>query len=65
MEEEKQDNAWHTYCLRAAIEVLPSKTEKTTEELVPKEYHKFLIVFFKGESEQMPLRKPWNLKETF
>ena len=39
------------------------------EELVPKEYHKFLKVFSKGESECMPLRKPWNhtidLKDTF
>ena len=39
------------------------------EELVPKEYHKFLKVFSKGESERMPLRKPWDhaidLKDTF
>ena len=46
-------------------------TEKTPEELVPKEYHKFLKVFLKKESEHMPLRKPhgWDhaidLKDTF
>ena len=43
--------------------------EKTPEELVPKEYHKFLKVFLKKESECMLLWKPWNhtidLKETF
>ena len=43
--------------------------EKTPEELVPKEYHKFLKVFSKKEFERMPLRKPWDhaidLKDTF
>ena len=43
--------------------------EKTPEELVPKEYHKFLKVFLKQESECMPQRKPWDhaidLKDTF
>ena len=34
--------------------------EKTPEELVPKEYHKFLKVFSKKESECMPLQKPWD-----
>ena len=69
MEKEEQESAWHTYHLRATTEILPLKTEKTTEELVPKEYHKFLKVFSKGESEHMPLRKPWDhaidLKDTF
>ena len=44
-------------------------TEKTSEELVPKEYHKFFKVFLKKESECMPLWKPWNhvidLKDMF
>ncbi|KIN95279.1 hypothetical protein M404DRAFT_77131, partial [Pisolithus tinctorius Marx 270] len=31
----------------------------TTEELVPKEYHQYLKVFSKEESERMPHRKPW------
>ena len=47
----------------------PIKTEKTTEEMVPKEYHKYLKVFSKKESEWMPIRKPWDhaieLKESF
>ncbi|KIN98762.1 hypothetical protein M404DRAFT_31083 [Pisolithus tinctorius Marx 270] len=41
----------------------------TTEELVLKEYHQYLKVFLKEESERMPLHKPWDhaidLKETF
>ena len=59
-EKEEQESAWYTYYLRAATEVLSPKTEKNTEELVPKEYHKFLKVFSKGESERMPLRNPWD-----
>ena len=55
LEAEEQENAWHAYYLRVATEILPLKTEKTTEELVPKEYHKFLKVFSKGESKHMPL----------
>ena len=39
-----------------ALEVQQEKPkEKTPEELVPKEYHKFLKVFSKKESERMPL----------
>ena len=34
--------------------------DKTPEELVPKEYHKFLKVFLKKESKHMPLQKPWD-----
>ena len=55
VEKEEQESAWHTYHLRATIEILPPKTEKTMEKLVPEEYHKFLKVFSKGESERMPL----------
>ena len=69
VEKEEQESTWYTYCLRATTETLPLKTEKTTEKLVPKEYHKFLKVFSKGESEHMPLRKPWDhaidLKDMF
>ena len=43
--------------------------EKTPEELVPKEYHKFLKIFLKKESEHMLLWKPWDhaidLKDMF
>ena len=39
------------------------------EELVPKEYHKYLKVFSKEELERMLIRKPWDhaieLKDTF
>ena len=47
----------------------PKKVEKTAEELGPKEYHQYLKVFSKEESERMPIRKPWDhvieLKDTF
>ena len=69
VEKEEQESAWHAYYLRAATEILPLRTKKTTEKLVPEEYHKFLKVFSKGESECMPLRKPWDhaidLKDMF
>ena len=39
------------------------------EELVPKEYHKYLKVFSKEELERMMIRKPWDhvieLKDMF
>ena len=38
----------------------PRKVEKIAEELVPKEYHKYVKVFLKEKSERMPIRKPWN-----
>ena len=45
------------------------KIEKTVEELVPKEYHQYLKVFSKEESERMLIRKPWDhaieLKDMF
>ena len=52
------------------LEVQQEKpAEKTPEELVPKEYHKFLKVFLKKDSEHMPLWKSWdhtiNLKDMF
>ena len=53
-----------------ALEVQQEKPkEKAPEELVPKEYHKFLKVFLKKESECMLLQKPWDhaidLKDMF
>ena len=53
-----------------ALEAQQEKSkEKTPEQLVPKEYHKFLKVFSKKESKRMPLRKPWDhaidLKDMF
>ncbi|KIO10915.1 hypothetical protein M404DRAFT_72942, partial [Pisolithus tinctorius Marx 270] len=35
------------------------KMGKTPEELVPKAYCEYLLVFSEKESEHMPLRKPW------
>ena len=61
------------YQVHETIRVLEAQQEKpkekTSEELVPKEYHKFLKVFLKKESEHMLLWKPWDhaidLKDTF
>ena len=43
--------------------------KKTVEELIPKEYHKYLSVFKEKESEWMPTWKAWDhridLKGTF
>ena len=55
---------------RHALQVQKEKlTEKTSKELVSKEYHKFLKVFSKKESECMSLWKPWDytidLKDMF
>ena len=56
-----------TICVHKAQQEKPK--EKTPEELVPKEYHKFLEVFSKKESEHMLLWKPWDhaidLKDMF
>ena len=45
------------------------KSDPRPEGLVPKEYHKYLKVFSKKESESMPVRKPWDhaidMKDTF
>ena len=33
---------------------------RTTEEMVPRQFHKYLKVFEKKESEKMPMRKAWD-----
>jgi len=33
---------------------------KTVEEMVPRQFHKYLKVFEKKESERMPMRKAWD-----
>ena len=33
---------------------------RTTEEMVPRQFHKYLKVFEKKESERMPTRKAWD-----
>ena len=70
LEKEEYDIQYQVHEMICILEAQQEKpTEKTPEELVPKEYHKFLKVFSKKESERMPLRKPWDhaidLKETF
>jgi len=42
---------------------------RTTEEMVPRQFHKYLKVFKKEELERMPMRKAWDhvidLRESF
>jgi hypothetical protein len=38
----------------------PKVIDKPVEEWVPKQYHNYLFVFQKEDSERMPLRKPWD-----
>ena len=56
-----------TICVLEAQQEKPK--EKTPKELVSREYHKFLKVFSKKESECMLLQKPWDhaidLKDVF
>ena len=33
---------------------------RTTEEMVPRRFYKYLKVFEKKESERMPIRKAWD-----
>ena len=70
LEKEEHDIQYQVHETICMLEVQQEKPkEKTPEELVPKEYHKFLKVFSKKESECMSLRKPWDhaidLKDTF
>ena len=70
LEQEEYDIQYQVHETICILETQQEKPkEKTPEELVLKEYHKFLKVFSKKESECMPLRKPWdheiNLKDTF
>ena len=58
VEEEEYDNQYYVHETIRALEVQQESQkprEKTTEVLVPVEYHKFLKVFSKKESEQMLL----------
>ena len=70
LEKEEYDIQYQVHETICVLEVQQEKPkEKTPEELVPKEYHKFLKVFSKKESKYMPLWKPWDhaidLKDTF
>ena len=70
LEKEEYNIQYQVHETIRALEAQQEKPkEKTPEELVPKEYHKFLKVFSKKESERMRLWKPWDhaidLKDTF
>ncbi|KAF9795070.1 hypothetical protein IEO21_11100 [Rhodonia placenta] len=52
--------AGHTYSQLFAEKEIKKKVVKTAEELVPKQYHKFLKVFSKEASERLPERKPYD-----
>jgi hypothetical protein len=39
---------------------MKDEKKKTPEEIVPKQFHKFMRVFLKKASERMPMRKPWD-----
>ena len=61
LEKEEYDIQYQVHETIRALEAQQEKPkEKTPEELVPKEYHKFLKVFSKKKSEHMPLWKPWD-----
>ena len=68
LKKEEVEQAWFTHKIWITLDK-PKKVEKTVEELVPKEYHKYLKVFLKEESERMLIRKPWDhaieLKDMF
>ena len=72
MKEEEYDNQYYvheTICTLEAQQKSQKPKEKTLEELVLVEYHKFPNVFSKKESKRMPIWKPWDhaidLKDTF
>ena len=70
LEKEEYNIQYQVHETIHALEVQQKKPkEKTSEELVPKVYHKFLKVFSKKEFEHMLLWKPWDhtidLKEMF
>ena len=69
LEKEEYDIQYQVHKTICALKAQQDKpNEKTPEELVPKEYHKFLKVFSKKEFKCMPLQKPWDhaidLKDT-
>ena len=68
LEKEEVEQAWSAHKIQVMLDE-SKKVEKTTEELVHKEYHKYLKVFLKEELERMLIRKPWDhvieLKDTF
>jgi hypothetical protein len=45
-----------------AIEENSKKTDKTDEQLVPVEYHKYLDIFSEEKAHRFPESRPWNHK---
>jgi hypothetical protein len=45
-----------------AIEENSKKTDKTDEQLVPVEYHKYLDIFSKEKAHHFPESRPWDHK---
>jgi hypothetical protein len=39
---------------------MKDEKKKTPEEMIPKQFHKYMKVFLKKASERMPTRKPWD-----
>lgn len=42
------------------MDVVARKKEKTIEKIIPEHYHKFNLVYYKENFNELPLRKPWN-----
>jgi hypothetical protein len=48
--------------MELAIEENSKKTDKTDEQLVPVEYHKYLDIFSKEKAHRFPKLRPWDHK---
>jgi hypothetical protein len=60
LDEDSQEDLVHKICGGQSWDPNPKVVNNSVEELVPEQFHDFLLVFQKKESECMPLRKPWN-----
>jgi hypothetical protein len=52
----------HNIATELAIEENSKKTDKTDEQLVPAEYHKYLDIFSKEKAHRFPKSRPWDHK---
>ena len=52
--------AGFTYLQKLAEEAHKAKPERSFEEMVPEQYHKFSKVFSEAESQRLPEHKPWD-----
>ena len=60
--DEEMENNKRNIATELAIEDNKKKTEKTDEELIPKEHHEYLDVFSKEKAARFPEYKPWDHK---